>query len=169
VDRQLPTLEGASGLDQEWLSMLKIVRTFMRDFPSLNILLEDEETKDRTLLMFIGLTVDDINSSPPATGFSLGTLIDRGYTTLIVYGTIVHTLESLLLQSTRNYLNWQDGGHMVGLQDKAPMLRTNIGYFRDLYTVKTKQKKISDSITSALVQGGGIHSEYWTLHGYLWE
>lgn len=168
--QQLPTLDGTSNLSSIWRTMVNQARAFMRDYAKLNLLLEEEETGDRTLLMDLALAVSDVNGEPPNTAFSLEELVNAGYTTIILYGTLVHVLEGLMLLETRNHLNWQDGGNVVGLQDKTPLLAQHVRYYRDLYGVKLSRKKISHNIATAVgSQLMGVPSEYWAIHGYLWD
>lgn len=167
--QQLPSLAGANDPDPLWRSMINVVRAFMRDYAKLNLLLKEEETDSKTILMCLQLAVGDLNSTPPPTAYSLRTLLDRGYMTILLYGTLVHILESLMLLETRNHLNWQEGGQLIGLQDRTPLLSAHAKYFRDIYGFKAKEKKISDSITDAMSPGlVGVHSEYFVIHGYLW-
>jgi hypothetical protein len=169
MSAQLPTLKGASDPDPLWRSIVNMIRAFMRDYAKLNLLLKEEETDDKTILMCLQLTVAELNSTPPPTSFSLNDLVQRGYTTIIVYGALVHIMESLMLLETRNHLNWQEGGQLIGLQDRTPLLSAHAKYFGDIYNYKMKEKKISDSINDAMDPGHvGVHSEYFVIHGYLW-
>lgn len=170
MDAQLSNLQGVVDLSPTWRSMVQLVRAYMRDYGPLNILLGgNEETDDKTILMCIQLAVLDINGTPPPTSYSLDNMLAKGYHSLLLYGTMVHILEGLMLLETRNRLTWNEGGHMIAIQDKTPMLDAHVKYYRDLYSVNLKQKKISDSITTAMDPGlFGVHSEYLAINGYLW-
>ena len=167
---QLPSLSGNVDLKPEWHSMVNMTRAFMRDYAKLNLLLAEQESGDKDLLMCLQLAVVDINATPPQTSFDLTTLVSRNYVTILCYGTMIHVLESLMILQTRNFLNWQEGGQLVGLQDRTPVLSGLVKYFRDLYTYKLEKKKISDSIMSIMDEGQvGVHSEYFAVNGYLWS
>lgn len=167
---QLTNLQGAVDLESEWRSMVALVRAYMRDYGKLNLLLQREETDNKTILMCLQLAVVDVNSTPPGTGFSLPELVSRGYTTLILYGAIIHILTGLMLLETRNRISWQEGGHMIGLQDKTPMLDGQVRLLRDLFYNGLKQKKIADSMLECLDPGRiGVHSEYFWINGFLWS
>lgn len=170
ADPQLANLQGAVGLDPLYRNLVQMVRAYMRDFAELNILLDNtEETDDKTILMCLELAVADINASPPGTSFSIKEMASRGYVLLLIYGTVVLVLESLMFLLTRNHLNWQESGQLIGLQDKTPMVAAHAKYFRDVYQFQKDKKKIADSIMSAMSEGSiGVHSEYFVIHGYLW-
>lgn len=166
---QLSNLSGIVDLDKEWHQMVLLVRAYMRDFGKLNLLLGgSEETDDKTILMCLQLAVIDVNSMPPCTAFSLPTLVQRGYVTLMLYGTMVHIMEGLMLLETRNRLTWQEGGTMIGIQDKTPLLDAHVKYFKDSFSVSARQKKIADSISEAMDPGlVGVHSEFFHINGFL--
>lgn len=169
ADPQLSNLQGAVGLDPLFHNLVQMVRVYMRDYAKLNILLQDDETDDKTILMCLELTIADLNASPPQTYFLIQELVSRGYALLLVYGTVVLVLESLMLLLTRNHLNWQESGQLIGLQDKTPVVAAHVKYFRDMYQYQRDRKKVADSIMSAMDPGqSGVHSEYFLLHGYLW-
>jgi len=169
ADPQLANLHGSVDLDPLYRNLVQMVRAYLRDYAKLNILLQDEETDDKTILMCLQLTVADINAAPPSTSFSIKELVTRGYTLILLYGTLVMVLESLMILLTRNHLNWQESGQLIGLQDKTPMVAAHVKYFRDVYQYQRDKKKIADSIMSAMDPGDvGVHSEYFVIHGYLW-
>jgi hypothetical protein len=169
MDAQLSNLQGAVNLDELYRSTLALIRSWLRDFAQLNLLLEREETDEKTLLMCLQMAVVDVNATPPPTSWPLRTMIDRAYIHILTYGTTVYVMESLMILETRNHLNWQEGGQALGLMDRSPMLEQRSRYFRDVFETKLKQKKISDSINDAMGIGDtGVHSEYWLVNGWLW-
>lgn len=170
MTQQLPSLAGTVDLDPEWHSMVNMARAFMRDYAKLNLLLAEQETDDKTLLMCLQLAVVDVNATPPGTSFSLAGLVSKAYVNILLRGTLIHVLEGLMILSARNFLNWQEGGQLVGLQDRNPVLFNMVKYFKDDYTYQLKQKKIADSIMSCMDEGQiGVHSEYFAVNGHLWS
>lgn len=168
-EQQLTNLQGAVELDKFWRSLVQLLRAYMRDYAKLNLLLQEEETDDKTILMCLQMAVTECNGTPPPTNFALRDLVNRGYVHVLTFLAIAYILESLMLLETRNHLNWQEGGQLIGLQDRTPLLSAHAKYFRDLSAYRMKEKKISDSITSAMSEGSvGVHSEYFVIHGYLW-
>lgn len=169
MEAQLPNLSGVVDIDPMWRSTMAAARAYLRDYAKLNILLEEEETDDKTLLLCLQMTVVDVNSTPPPTSWSLRGMLDRGYVTIVLFGVMVHVLESLSLLETRNHLNWNEGGQQLALQDRLPALSERSRYFRDVYQSKLEKKKISDSITEALdPENVGVHSEYYAINGWIW-
>lgn len=169
MQQQLVNLQGAVGLDSYWRSLVQLIRGYMRDYGKLNLLLQEEETDDKTILMCLQMAVVELNGTPPPTNFAMRDLVQRGYTYIMIFCAVAYILESLMLLETRNHLNWQEGGQLIGLQDRTPLLSAHAKYYRDLSTFKMKEKKISDSINSAMGEGSvGVHSEYFVIHGYLW-
>ena len=169
MDAQLSNLQGAVDLDPLYRSTLAMARSFLRDFAQLNLLIDAEETDEKSLLMCLQLAIVDVNSTPPPTQWPLYTMLDRGYVHILLYGTLVYVMESLMILETRNHLNWQEGGQLLGLQDRSPLLEQRARYFRDVFQTKLVQKKISDSINDAMCLGDtGVHSEYWLINGWLW-
>lgn len=169
MDPQLSNLQGAVNLDELYRSTCNVIRSWIRDFAKLNLLVDGEETDEKTLLMCLQMAVVDINSTPPPTQWPLRTMIDRGYIHIILFGATVYVLESLMLLETRNHLNWQEGGQAIGLMDRSPLLEQKARYFTDKFESKLKAKKISDSINDAMGIGDiGVHSEYWYVNGWMW-
>lgn len=64
MEAQLPNLSGVVDIDPMWRSTMAAARAYLRDYAKLNILLEEEETDDKTLLLCLQMTVVDVNSTP---------------------------------------------------------------------------------------------------------
>ena len=150
-----------SGQTLEYL--VQMLRNFLRDHPSLNRLISDEETSDRFLAWALVDALDDINNSPPPLSYSLA---DFPYPHLLIRGAVVSVLESVGILQTRNQLNYNDGGIRVSVSDKTPLLQSWIGLFQSKYEQKKAQWKISQNLSQALGDESGTHSEYYDLGWY---
>jgi len=67
----MATLEGVSGISDTMRAHTQLVRTFMRDFAELNLLIRGEESSDRMLAWATYDFVSDFNSTTPFTGIGL--------------------------------------------------------------------------------------------------
>lgn len=137
------------------------VRVYMRDTPATNALLDDVETSQTMMDFAVDLAIDDFNTTPP----KIGTWT---YTTfpsleLLLYGTIIHVLQSAGLLQSRNQLTFVDGGIQVATSDKTPLYQSWINTFKQNYeTLKLRWKK-STNLESCY---GGVHSEYLLAGSY---
>lgn len=136
-------------------ALVQAVRLYMRDFPELNRLINGEESSNRQIVWAIMDTLDDFNTTPPFTGFGVGTFPSKS---LLVRGVAITLLESVGLLQTRNHLSFSDGGIQVGINDKTPYIQSWLQLLKNSYEEKKQRLKVSYNIESAW--GGGIHSEY---------
>lgn len=138
------------------------VRSFMRDYPQLNRLIQGEEHSDRLIAWAVVDCLDDFNSTPPLTGYGLTNFPSKS---LLIRGTVISLLESVGLLMTRNHLTFSDGGIQVGVSDKTPLIQSWIQLLTNKYEQKKKDLKIALNIENGW--GGGVHSEYlWTAGFY---
>ncbi len=137
------------------------VRLYMRDYAVLNRLIAGEEHSDRMIAWAVIDTIDDFNSTPPITNY---TLLNFPSSSLLVRGTTVNLLQSVGLLMTRNQLNFSDGGLQVSVSDKAPLIQSWIQMLSNGYEEKKKQLKIALNLEGGW--GGGVHSEYKWINGF---
>lgn len=140
------------------------VRTYMRDYPELNRLIKGEESSNRQIVWAILDTLDDFNTSPPFTSYTLFSFPSRS---LLLRGIVCSLLESIGLLQTRNHLNVSDGGLQVGISDKTPFIQSWLNLLRNAYEEKKMRLKIAINIENAW--GGGIHSEYRFVNNFYGE
>lgn len=140
------------------------VRLFMRDYAELNRLVSGVESSNRQIVWAIMDALDDFNTEPPFTHFSV---IDFPSKSVLVRLTVVSLLESIGLLQTRNHLSFSDGGIQVGLNDKTPFIQSWIQLLRTRVDEKAKRIKIAYNIESAW--GGGIHSELRFVNNFYGE
>jgi len=152
-----------SPAEQSLSVLVQSLRIFLRDHPSLNRLIKDEETSDRFLAWALVDALDDINNSPPPLSY---TLDGFPYPHLLIRGAVITVLESVGILQTRNQLNYTDGGIRVSVSDKTPLLQAWINLFQGKYEQKKAQWKVSQNLSRALGSPGGTHSEYWNLGWY---
>ena len=144
-------------------ALVQTVRGFMRDHPSLNRLIDGEETGDRLIAWALADTLDDINNTPPLIGtFALETF---PYPHLLIRGTVISVLESVGLLQTRNQLSYSDGGIQFSVSEKTPLIQAWVNLFQQRYEQKKREWKIARNIDGAF-GGEGVHSEYWYVSGF---
>lgn len=131
------------------------VRTYLRDYPELNRLIAGEESSNRQIVWAIMDALDDFNSTPPFTGFSLANFPSKS---LLLRATVIGLLESIGLLQTRNQLSFSDGGIQVGINDKTPYIQAWLQLLSNKYEEKKMKLKVAYNIESGW--DGGIFSEY---------
>jgi hypothetical protein len=145
-------------------SMVSQIRLFIRDYPELNRLIAGEESSNRQIVWAIIDTLDDFNTTPPFTTFSLTNFPSRS---VFVRGVVCSLLESIGLLQTRNHLTFSDGGIQVGISDKTPYIQSWLQVFRNAYEEKKQRIKVAYNIETAW--GGGIFSEFRFINNFYGE
>ena len=148
--------------DIDRLNFVSVVRLFLRDYPELNRLIKGQEHSDRQILWALEDAVEDFNTTPPITGFTLSNFPSRH---LLLRATVISLLESVGLLMTRNHLTFSDGGIQVGVSDKTPLIQAWLQIFTNKYEEKKQRLKVAMNIEGGW--GAGVHSEYlWTNSFY---
>lgn len=140
------------------------VREYMRDYPELNRLIAGVESSNRQIIWALLDTLDDFNTTPPFTQFSLNSFPSRS---LLLRGVVCTLLESIGLLQTRNHLQFSDGGITVGINDKTPFIQSWLNILRNKYEDGKLKLKVSYNIESAW--GGGLHSEFRFINNFYGE
>lgn len=140
---------------------VQIVRQFLRDYAELNRLIKGEEHSNRLIAWAVLDALNDFNTSPPFTTFTL-----ENFPTphLLVRGTVITLLESVGMLQTRNHLTFSDGGIQVGISDKTSLIQSWLQMFSAKYEQKKQQFKIAYNIETGW--GGGVSSEYLWTNGF---
>ena len=141
--------------------LIRSLRTYLRDNPATNKLLDTEESDDRFLAWALLDALDDINNSPPPLRYGLANF---PYPSLLIRGAAITVLESVGILQTRNQLNYHDNGVPTGVSEKTPLYQAWLNMLRSQYEQNKMRWKISQNICQAYGQGG-LHSEYWALSG----
>ena len=137
------------------------VRLFLRDYAQLNRLIAGEEHSDRMIAWAVIDALDDFNSTPPVSNY---TLTNFPSMSILLRGTAINLLQSVGLLMTRNHLTFSDGGLQVGVSDKTPLIQSWIQMFSNMYEEKKQRLKIALNIEGGW--GGGVHSEYAWVNGF---
>jgi hypothetical protein len=140
---------------------IQVIRAFMRDYPELNRLIKGEEHSNRLISWAILDALDDFNTTPPLTSFTLRNFPSKY---LLIRGSVISLLESVGLLMTRNHLTFSDGGIQVGVSDKTPLIQSWIQMFTNKYEEKKLKLKIALNIEGGW--GGGVHSEYLWMNSF---
>lgn len=140
------------------------VRTFIRDYPELNRLVSGEESSNRQIVWAIADALDDFNTDPPFTNFTLSNFPSKSK---LVRATVRSLLESIGLLQTRNQISFSDGGIQVSINDKAPLLQSWIQLFGNGYEQWKSRAKVAYNIETAW--GGGLNSELRFINNFYGE
>jgi hypothetical protein len=140
------------------------VRLFMRDYRELNRLIDGVEHSNRQIVWAIMDCLDDFNTTPPFTQFTLFTFPSRS---LLLRGVACSLLESLGILQTRNHLNFSDGGLQVGINDKTQYIQSWLQLMKNQYEEKKLRIKVAYNIETAW--GGGVFSEYRFINNFYGE
>lgn len=145
-------------------SLVALVRAKMRDYPALNRLTDGVESTDRDIVMAMLLVVDDFNSTPPILSpVTLTAFPDRD---LLVRGTIIQLLESLVLLQARNLLPYADGQTQIATENPQIYLSL-INMLKSEFENKKFRVKQAKNLNDALGVQVGVSSEYLAINGYL--
>lgn len=148
----------------EFKNFVQQIRLFMRDQPELNRLISGEESSNRQIMWAVLDALDDFNTSPPFTNFSVLGFPSRS---LLTRMTVCSLLESVGLLQTRNHLQFSDGGISVGINDKTPFIQAWLQLFRSRIDQKVERLKVAYNIENAW--GGGVFSEFRFVNNFYGE
>lgn len=130
------------------------VRLYLRDFAANNRLIPGEETDDMMLDLAREIAIEDFNTTPPFTNY---TLANHPSMSILLQGTVIEVLRSAGILQSRNRLNYNNGGITVAVSDKAGDYQSWIASFLNVYERKKRELKIAINITGAF---GFVPSEY---------
>lgn len=131
------------------------IRSYIRDEPNLNALLDGKETGDTLLEFCLELALDDFNTSPPLIGnFALA---NHPSQTLVLLATVIWVLKSAGVLQSRNQLDYAAGGITVASSNKTPLYQSWINMMMQEYEAKKFNLKKSINAEAAY---GGVSSEY---------
>ncbi len=158
-------LEGIPGASPTLQKFVSLVRLYHRDFPELNRLVAGEESSPRQVAWAALDALADFNGTPHITYYSLEQMLGMQQQALMLRLTTISLLESVALLQTRNHIGYSSGGTTVGVNDKAPLIRSWLEYF------SAKSEQMKQRVKVALNIGGmlgtnpsGLHSEYWAIN-----
>jgi hypothetical protein len=130
-------------------------RSYIRDEPNLNALLNGVETSDTLIDFSLELALDDFNTTPPLIGnFQLTTHPSQS---LILLATIIWIIRSAGILQSRNQLDYASGGITVAVSNKTPLYQAWIAAMMQEYEAKKANLKKAINAEQAY---GGVSSEY---------
>ena len=144
---------------------IAMIRLYMRDYPQLNRLIAGEESTDRMIAWAILDTIDDYNITPPLIGQTFVASFPSA--SLLREGAVSRLLESVAILSTRNYIQFSDGGTSVSFTSNIPMIQNMAAMMRNSY--EEKKLRLKTALNIAAGYGAGVHSDYYytsSWYGY---
>lgn len=146
--------------------ILRQVRSFLRDHPEVNALLDGEETGDPLLELYVDMAIDDWNTTPPILG-PVQVTNHPARSQMILYICALCLWSAAILQA-RNQLAYSDGGISVQTSDKSQIYQQISAQLMQVYEQKKLRYKKSQNAEAAY---GGLLSEYslTTFAQYQWS
>lgn len=116
------------------------IRTYVKDKPELNILLQgDEQSSDDLVTLCMNLAVEMFNGVTPNTMFTLDTFPNA---TILLYGTLHHLAIGEIERQLRNQVDFQAQGLNIAIDNKAPVYQQLASFYRNLFDSETKTFKM---------------------------
>lgn len=137
------------------------IRTYAKDDPSLNYLLETRlQSSDALIELAMRLAVDDFNSLAPSFQYQLENFPSD---TVLLYGTLHHLSNGEAERQLRNQVTYSAQGVNAGIDDKFQQYNALAQYYRGLFDSRSKELKI---YLNAMAAWGGSMSPYSLLNQY---
>lgn len=136
------------------------IRTYAKDQPELNILLEgSSQSGDSLIELAMKMAVSSFNSVPPATDFTI-----EGFPndSILLYGTLHHLANSEAERQLRNNVNYSAQGLNAGLDDKFQQYNSLAQFYKQLFDQQAQQLKI-------YINNDNAWGELFSPYGYLNE
>jgi hypothetical protein len=130
------------------------VKMYIKDFSDRNRLLQAPEFSEDRIRLCMELALDDFNTIPIQTGFSLDNFPSR---VILLLGTIAHLYRGEKVFQARNNLTYNDGGITVNDTDKAAAYEQIGNQFMQEFETKTRWWKREYNMS---LGWGGFGSEY---------
>lgn len=130
------------------------IRTYIKDRPEYNRLLDKEEFSQEQINLAMNLCVSEFNEVPPLTSFLPENF---PFSNVMLVGVLAHLLRGAGLARTRNRLQYSTGGVSIDDEAAAPVyLELATALFSE-YQSKSQRLKIYMNIASGW---GYVPSEY---------
>lgn len=137
------------------------IREYVRDTPSLNILLEGRlQSEDSHIEMGMKLAVSDFNSAAPVSHYTVETFPSAA---IILYGTLHHMCNMEAERQLRNNVNYNAQGLNAGIDDKFGQYNQLATYYKQLLEARTREFKQYVNVSQAW---GGELSPYAGINEY---
>lgn len=168
MTQQLASLSAVDGITPTFHRFVAGVRAYLRDYPELNRLLDDQESSDRAIVHGVMQMLSDFASSPPLLGwYSLETLVDDNYMYQpCLAGTCHFVLMSVLAHYRRNEIPFSDGGLSVNTPALIVEMRDQAMLMKGEWEAQKTKIKVSWNIEGMYgVSGQG--TEYQAINTWL--
>lgn len=140
--------------------LMRQLREFLRDDPTLNELIEGKESSDGQMKQAILDALEDWNTTPPI--LASVTVATHPSRRLLVRSAAIEILVSMGIYFARNDLTYSDGGVTVADKNKAPMYAQYVQQLQADFERKKLDLKKSQNIALGF---GIVPSEY----GAIWD
>lgn len=137
------------------------VRGYLRDFAELNQLIAGEETSDRMIQYCVCMAIDEFNTSPPLSAFTVGNFPSRN---ILVNLTVCHILTSVGILKSRNRLSYSDSGFSVDTETQDDRYARWITLLRTQLNSQIMRLKVALNIQGGY--GASLGSEYGWINGW---
>ena len=137
------------------------IRTYAKDTPEYNVLLEGEYQSVKKLVeLAMKLTVGDFNIVAPVTGYTLEYFPSD---TVMLYGVLHHLANGEAERQLRNQVTYNAQGLNAGIDDKFPQYNQLAQYYKGLFDQKLREFKMYINQEKAW---GGSFSPYMAINEY---
>ncbi len=143
--------------------LVTMLRNFLMDAADKNVLKGVEEYSNEQLKMFLDLSLDDWNTTPPPLSFV--SLTNHPSPRMLMYGATIIACELSGLLQIRNSLPYNEGGMHIPIMEKGPAYQGHANFLSKKYETQKTNFKIMRNIAQGW--GGAPSSEwifYWQLH-----
>jgi hypothetical protein len=130
------------------------IRMYIKDFSDRNRLLQAPEFSDDRIRFCMELALDDFNTIPIQTNFSLDNFPSR---VILLLGSIAHLYKGEKVFQARNNLTYNDGGITVNDTDKAAAYEQIGNQYLQEFENKTRWWKREYNMSQGW---GGFGSEF---------
>jgi hypothetical protein len=137
------------------------VRAFIRDFPELNRLISGEESSDRMIKYCASLALDEFNTTPPLSSYTLANFPSRS---ILMQLSMCHLLTSVGILKSRNRFTYQDSGFSVESEAQDDRYVRWITLIRTQVGPSVIRLKIALNISEGY--GASLGSEYGWVHSW---
>lgn len=123
---------------------IEALRTFIRDRPELNTLLENKETDDACLATAIEDAIDDWNNTPPlVTSYTVDNFPSHS---LLKIGATLWVLKSAGIMMSRNHLTYNDGGISIEKDEKTQLYQSWLDRFEPEWERRKASLKMAQNL-----------------------
>lgn len=145
----------------EGKAFIEDLKAYMLDFPDLNELTGEQETKMSSLLLSVRMMLSDVHSAPPLIGkFSLKRLLGYSLLSPMLKSCAGHILDMKVQWMERNELQYSDGTKTAAINDKAKTYRQTANLLKSEAMAAFSNWKMGYNIRSGFCGGSGVGSVY---------